>query len=852
MKIKTKLLLGLTTFPVLILLLAGVGWFQYANLDNSTWLLQQNFESARLIEQIQNGIKDEAIALRNILFERNDTSLWLEINKLQRARDTVTQSIDLLEPLMSTPELRIMTVKLFMSNRDYNNYTKKVISRLSDGDKQAVVNDINDGGDKFQDEMIQNITKMREIIGDVEENSLNRISKKLKHLLFIGIVISLAGVAIMIGTVADAFNRMIQSLDKEAGKEQEMNWITSNHAKITALMASTRDLESLAQAFLTKVVPLVEGIHAVFYLKASTLEEKPMYKLLSSYAFLERKHLSNTFAIGEGLIGQVALEKSAILLTDVPEDYIQVKSGLGKAAPSQVFVLPVKYNEEVLAIWEVATFKAFSEKHKKLLNQVTSSLGVVLDNLVGRMELAKLLRESQAMTAELQLQSGELKTRQEDLQSAYIELGKQTLALKQSEDKLQEQQRKLEIANSELKVKAELLALNSKYKTEFLANMSHELRTPLNSMLILSKLFYDNHDGSLSSKHLEYAGTIYTSGKELLALIDDILYLAKIETGKMEVHLAVVQLSELAEFIEEEFRSVSEQKGLEFRVVLASDLPAAIYSDRRKIQQILKNLLSNAFKFTKKGSVIMEIHPSSRLKGWAGVTFTVSDTGIGIPQDKQELIFQAFQQVDGSTSREYEGTGLGLSICRETAQLLQGEISVESKEGEGSKFSLFVSDYQTPDWERRDIGNREVAATNNIPGKSESDTGKLDHMDMLKGKKVFLVDTDVRNVFTVTNALELYGMEVIFAENGLEALELLKNQSRVDIVIVDTAAPGIDGYDMIRQIKQIPLFRELPIVVLSSKAMKEDREESLKAGANEYISKPVLPDQLVSLISLWI
>jgi two-component system chemotaxis sensor kinase CheA len=896
-KIKTKLLLGLTTFPVLILLLAGVGWFQYANLDNLNRLLLRNDELTRLIEQIQNGMKDEAIILRNIAIARNDTSMRREINALQKARDTVTQSIALLESMMTTTELRIITIKLSISNQRYNEYTNKVVSLSSDGDKQAVVDDINDGGEKLQDEIFQNIAQMREIIRVVEENSLDRISNKLKHLLVIGIVISLAGVAVMVGLVirilwgivtrlnkvskvmmnvahgradshtrleivgrdeiddvADAFNRMIQSVDKEVGKEQEMNWITSNHAEITALMASTRDLESLAQAFLAKVVPLIDGSHAVFYLKTSTPEEQPVYKLASSYAFWERKHLSNTFAIGEGLIGQVALKKSAVLLTDVPDDYIQIKSGLGNAAPNQVFVLPVKYKEEVLAIAEFASFKAFSEAQLKFLNLVTDSLGIVLDNLVGRMKLAQLLEQSQAMKAELQSQSEELRTQQEDLQSAYTELGEHILALKQSEEKLQEQQRQLEKVNSELKVKAEMPTLSSKYKTEFLANMSHELRTPLNSLLILSKLLCDNHDGSLSDKYLKYARTIYSSGKELLALIDDILYLAKIETGKMEVHLEVVRLPELAEFIENGFRRFSEQKGLEFRVLLAGDLPAAIYSDRRKIQQILKNLLSNAFKFTKKGSVILEIHSLFRLNGWPGIIFSVADTGIGIPQDKHDLIFQAFLQADGSTSREYGGPGLGLSICRETAQLLQGEITVESKEGKGSKFSFIISDYQSPT-AGRDlpvIGNREIAAQETFGVKSEIDANMSDRMDILKGKKILLVDDDVRSVFAVTNALELYGVGVIFAENGLEALELIKNPSGPDLAIVDIMTPGIDGYELIRQIRQNPLFRELPIVVITANAMKEAREKCVKAGANDYIIKPVHPDQLISLICLWI
>jgi two-component system chemotaxis sensor kinase CheA len=268
----------------------------------------------------------------------------------------------------------------------------------------------------------------------------------------------------------------------------------------------------------------------------------------------------------------------------------------------------------------------------------------------------------------------------------------------------------------------------------------------------------------------------------------------------------------------------------------------------------LKNLLSNAFKFTKKGSVILEMHPTSRPNGWAGVIFIVSDTGIGIPQDKQELIFQDFQQADGSTSREYGGTGLGLSICWETARLLQGEIFVESKEGKGSKFSFIVSDYQSPQVssDLPVLGNREMAEHVTCNVKFESHAGKPEYTEILKGKKVLLVDADVRNVFAVTNALELYGVEIIFAESGLEALELLNNSTRLDLVIVDIMAPGIDGYELIRRIRQNRLFNNLPIVVLTANAMKEAREKSINAGANDYIIKSVHPDQLISLIGLWL
>ncbi|MEI2400980.1 sensor histidine kinase, partial [Paenibacillus phytohabitans] len=411
-----------------------------------------------------------------------------------------------------------------------------------------------------------------------------------------------------------------------------------------------------------------------------------------------------------------------IILTDVPSDYVRVSSGLGEASPLDIYVLPIVFEGDVKAIVEIASFKLFSDTQQNFLEELMNSLGIIIESVMGRIRLATSLEESQTLMEEVQAQSEELQTQQEELRATNEELEEQTQALRQSEEKLQVQQeeleqtnadleekamsladqnkrfeqtnREVEAARAELEEKAKQLALSSKYKSEFLANMSHELRTPLNSLLILSKLLTDNPDGNLSSKQVEYSSTIYSAGNDLLALINDILDLAKIESGKMEVNPSQVVIEDLADFAEKGYRPVANEKGLKFTVDVKKGVPSYLYSDEQKVQQVLRNLLSNAFKFTSVGEVKLEISSYQKVNEKPYLAFSVIDSGIGIPAEKQGLIFEAFQQADGTTSRKYGGTGLGLSISREIASLLGGEIILQSEEGKGSTFTFIVGEYQ--------------------------------------------------------------------------------------------------------------------------------------------------------------
>ncbi|MDQ3896170.1 MAG: ATP-binding protein, partial [Actinomycetota bacterium] len=445
------------------------------------------------------------------------------------------------------------------------------------------------------------------------------------------------------------------------------------------------------------------------------------------------------------------------------------------------------------------------------------------------------LAQSQSLAQELQSQSEELQRQQRELQHTNAEI---------------------ELARRELEERAEQLALSSKYKSEFLANMSHELRTPLNSLLILAKLLAENGDGSLSERHVEFARSIYDAGNDLLSLISDILDLSKVEAGKMDVAIAPVRVQSLCDDLEQIFRPIADQQALDFVVTVDAGAPETITTDEHRVQQILKNLLSNALKFTEKGTVALRVAPApagtrctnpALAQAPGIVVFSVSDTGIGIKPDQLMVIFEAFQQADGTTSRRYGGTGLGLSISRAIASLLDGEIQVSSTPGGGSTFSLLlpVTPSAYPSAPAPPAVDRAPAipAISRPQGEPATD---------LAGHKVLMVDDDVRNLYALSSALEEHGLEVVCADHGRQGIQLLKSTPGVEVVLMDIMMPDMDGYEAIRTIRGMDGFDQLPIVALTAKAMRGDREESLAAGASDYVTKPVDLAQLLDTLRVWL
>lgn len=640
-----------------------------------------------------------------------------------------------------------------------------------------------------------------------------------------------------------------------------------------------------------------------------------MLRLIGSYGY-QRRSMPTTFRPGEGLVGQAAVEKRSIMLKETPPGYLKIASGLGEASPAHVVVLPVLFEGRLLGVIELATFSSFTTVAIDFLNQIADLIGVTVNTISVNTKTEGLLLESQRLTAELSMRSAELEARQEELERTNEELQEKAEQLAQQNRDIEIKNSEIEEARQVLEERAEQLALASRYKSEFLANMSHELRTPLNSLLILAKLLSDNNEGNLSSKQVEFAETIHGAGSDLLQLINDILDLSKVEAGKMDVRPAKIALVQLVDYVEAAFRPLTADKNLDFAVVVSPDLPVTLHTDEQRLQQVLRNLLSNAVKFTDSGAVELRIrradgavpqHVREQLleNGVISdpdeplIAFSVSDTGIGIPGNKLREIFEAFKQADGGISRKYAGTGLGLSISREIARLLGGEIHAESELGEGSTFTLYlplrseapdapgqdrqllpvratiaVTPVGTPvpigenpaeHWaqevrelaevRRRGAAERRRAAAQEpepTPHQELAGTVPAQFQGRFAGEQVLIVDDDIRNVFALTSVLEQYGLTVLYAENGREGIEVLEQHEDVALVLMDIMMPEMDGYATTEAIRRMPQYAGLPIIALTAKAMKGDKEKSLEAGATDHVTKPVEADHLLAVMRHWL
>ena len=943
----------------------------------------------------------------------------------------------------------------------------------------------------------------------------------------------------------DTINQMITNLRETTLRTQDQDWLKSNLAAFTQMLQGQKDLNTVTKRILSELAQVVTAHYGAFYiLQQEDGKQYVKLKLFAGYAYKDENNIPKEFAMGEGLVGQCALEKERILLTNVPHGYVKINSGLGKAKPANLIILPVLFENNVKAVIELASLDSFSETHLDFLEQLTESIGIVLNTIETNSRTEELLAQSQSL-------AGELKTQQEELRRTNDELQDKALLMVKQKNEVEAKNKEVEEARRSLEDKAEQLTLTSKYKSEFLANMSHELRTPLNSLLILAQQLYENTEGNLSEKQIRYAKTIHSCGDDLIQLINDILDLSKIESGFISANITSVRITDIASVAETTFKPISETKNLKFNIETDNSLPASIDTDSQRLNQILKNLLSNAFKFTEQGEVNLKIFRAR--KGWKSgnenldtsprvIAFSIRDTGIGIPKDKQLIVFEAFQQAEGSTSRKFGGTGLGLSISRGLAELLGGTIELESEAGKGSVFTFYlpldkvhkvtpmevsenghgfkrekegaeintlleriamertdtknsgaitampseIGDDRTIVQRKdkvvlvydedqsfgtvivdkaREKGLRAVTATNyleifeginrfapvaitldvkskepsswkvmgllrsdlayrhipvyvisdevnrdqalkrgarsfllrqanhkkldelfediistsekttknilvvedseldssqiakifsdrslqvniaksgkkaielarkedldcivldyKVPDISEGEIIReigslkkpsvpvivysaknfseveLDHLrrntnffilkevnwlehlldetvshlhinhktllpesrkiienihnkeDILMGKNILVVDDDVRNLFTLTTVLERYKINVITAESGMEALTLLSQNSKIEMVLMDIMMPEMDGYEATRKIRQEHKNSALPIIAVTAKAMKGDRQKCIEAGASDYIIKPVKIDQLLSLIRLW-
>ncbi|GAA2618521.1 histidine kinase [Streptomyces tubercidicus] len=750
----------------------------------------------------------------------------------------------------------------------------------------------------------------------------------------------------------DNVNTMISTLRETTLANEEQDWLKGNLARISGLMQGRRDLKDVATLIMSELSPAVSAQHGAFFLAAQPDSqeigadggEAGAYelRLMGSYGYA-MGGMPTTFRPGETLIGTAAEEGRTILVENVPSGYLKIASGLGEAPPANVIVLPVLFEDKVLGVIELASFQPFTQIQKDFLSQIAEMIATSVNTISVNTKTEVLLKQSQELTEQLKERSGELESRQKALELSNSELEEKAEQLRAQNRDIEVKNTEIEEARQVLEERAEQLAVSMRYKSEFLANMSHELRTPLNSLLILAKLLADNAEGNLSPKQVEFAETIHGAGSDLLQLINDILDLSKVEAGKMDVSPTRIALVQLVDYVEATFRPLTAEKGLDFSVRVSPELPATLHTDEQRLLQVLRNLLSNAVKFTDSGAVELVIRPagadvpvaireqllehgSLRDPDADMIAFSVTDTGIGIASSKMRVIFEAFKQADGTTSRKYGGTGLGLSISREIARLLGGEIHAASEPSRGSTFTLYLphnpgglppqgypqlvaggiamdaearesevgqqqaeeqQEYEqgsggslnrrrrralqgTP--RRFELSGRQPSAPPQpapepplpqapqpVPQPPAEEPWLGNGQDLVDpafeggfhGEKVLIVDDDIRNVFALTSVLEQHGLSVLYAENGREGIEVLEQHDDIVLVLMDIMMPEMDGYATTAAIRRMPQFAGLPIIALTAKAMKGDREKSIDSGASDYVTKPVDTDHLLSVMEQW-
>jgi HAMP domain-containing protein/CheY-like chemotaxis protein len=654
-----------------------------------------------------------------------------------------------------------------------------------------------------------------------------------------------------VAELKDNINTMIDNLRLTTDRNTEQDWLKTNLARFTGMLQGQRDLATVGRMLLSELAPLINAQQGVIYQMGQ--DEKDLV-LLSTFADTPEGYVKEV-RIGEGLVGQCAAEKRRMLITELPKKTSPIRSGLFKAVPKNVIVLPVLFEDRVKAVIELASLSSFTASHLAFLEQLTSSIGIVLNSIEATMQTEALLKQSQQLAAELQTQQKELQQTNEQLAQKAQQLAEQNYEVERKNQEIEQARRALE-------EKARELALTSKYKSEFLANMSHELRTPLNSILVLGQQLAENPDGSLSPKQVEFARTIHGAGTDLLNLISDILDLSKIESGTVSVEAEEVFFGSLLDTVARPFRHEAENRRLVFDITNDPKMGRSLVTDSKRLQQVLKNLLSNAFKFTEQGTVKLSV--SSARGGWttdhpilsgAGsvIAFEVSDTGIGIPPEKQRIIFEAFQQADAGTSRKYGGTGLGLAISRELANLLGGEIQLKSQPGKGSTFTLYLPQTYVGPAVPSLVKHEKDGAANNVPmflsnvAASEQESRIEDDRATLQdGDAVLLiVEDDPHYARVLCDLSRDKGFKVLIAMTGTEALSLAREYSPTAISL-DVMLPDMLGWTVLNHLKQDAKTRHIPVQMLT---LDEDRHHGLSRGAFAFVTKPTSTEELNSALA---
>jgi len=930
MKIGARLFIGYGSVAICLLLLTFIALGSVAHFhDMAKRVTETEYPKTATAAAIEHDLSIIARSMRNYILANSEALKEAELRKMAAAEESATRSFMEMERLANDSQTAMAVSEVRRAGGAYLEFQRQVMELATSGRTEEAAILLTEKASQLQDPLFAAIDRLTETSRFAMQEASRTLEEEYRNttggIIVLAAVILLLGSLVTffftrsiaknlrrvsvvmneyaegtmdssirvpyiaqdeIGLVAQSFNRMADTLRERyiesralALKNEDNLWIHTHLDRIIGELQQSDNVKDLSERLIRELTPAIGANCGLVYV-SSVDDER--FELTATHAIPGESvpSLKRALVLGDGLAGDAIRTGRRQVLDGVEARELRITTGLIEQSTATVYLFPIQSASAVEGLLEIAVRSPLSDKQDALLQQLCPRAGMLFNKAKNQQRIAALLVKSQNLTEELQQYAEELRAQQEELMQTNAELEEQTAALQQSEKQLQEKQAQLEDLNADLEEKAEEAAKAKKnlevhaqqlltastYKSEFLANMSHELRTPLNSMLILAKLLSENKDGNLTEKQVEFANTMYSSGNDLLALINQILDLASIESGKMQIQEERISIRDIEGFVKKNFGPLAQQKGVELRLDVDAELPESIRTDPLRLQQILRNLLSNAFKFTDRGSVTCSIRRSERGDGVPRIAFSIADTGIGIPKEKQESVFEAFVQIDGSIRRKYGGTGLGLSISRELAGLLGGEITLESEPGEGSEFTFELPLDLGLFGKRRPEG---LLSTASAPASIGRTAEALDgsgaeqaaatrpaapekRAPEFAGRTILVVDDDIRNVIAISARLETYGIQVLFAENGSVAIQTLQNHPDVDLVLMDVMMPVMDGYEAIRSIRSMPQYAALPIITVTAKAMKRDREASIDAGASDYLVKPVDSDKLLALLRVWL
>jgi len=820
-----------------ILKVFTTNWYSYKpELNKIIYLAIKNDEAGAFKISNEEGVKvrDAAIADLKKLVLKNETSM---LDAKVQNDDNYKNAFSLIIVLILASILLAILIAFWI--------IQSVTNRISGIAREAnKIASREFGNDILEDNSKDELKPIFDALVSVKE-SFREVTEKAN-------IIAEGNYAVDMKTISEndslgnALNKMTRSLRETTQANERQSWLTSGQNQLNAKLIGVQNVAELSDNIILFLCTYLQANLGTIYLfndKNKTLE------LNGQYAFKSPKDIKEKFALKEGLIGQAASEKKQISLTEITDEQVQILSSILDTKPKHLLITPFMFEGELLGVIEIGRLNEFKEAEKEFINDSMDIIAISVNSATDRKQILELLEETQVQSEELLTQQEELRQLNEELEEQTLSLKQQQEELQMSNEELEEQTQSLEEKNTEVEAakndienKRKQLEISSKYKSEFLANMSHELRTPLNSLLILSKDLSENKKNNLDKIQVECAEIIYKSGCDLLVLINEVLDLSKIEAGKMSVNIENVSLSVFGDDLIRNFKHTAEQKGLKLTCTLQKDLPEFIRTDSQRLNQILKNLLSNALKFTEKGKVSIQIGKYTD----KNIIISVTDTGLGIQEDKQLAIFEAFQQADGGTSRKYGGTGLGLSISRELAKLLGAEIKVESKINEGSTFSVIIPFEIFPETEAAGFNTIEIPVI--YSPRNETNANYLNYPALADSREtitkddkvLLLIEDDLIFASILLKQATQKGFKCISASTGEDGL-LLAAKYKPQAIILDMGLPGMSGNDVLLELKANPSVRHIPVHIISA---KDPTLTPLKEGAIEYIMKPLNKDDL--------